>query len=86
VRRIAPGAITRADHGGMFLLVPQVKLRKRLDVGLLACHGQLRLAPSGHVTGIDMDVALSLASARDYDLVVLSGTAGCRGGSGRGAV
>jgi hypothetical protein len=39
---------------------------------LLACQGQLRLAPSDHVTGIDMDVALSLASARDYDLVVLS--------------
>jgi hypothetical protein len=39
---------------------------------LLACQGQLRLAPSGHVTGIDMDVALSLASARRCDLVVLS--------------
>jgi hypothetical protein len=39
---------------------------------LLACQGQLRLAPSGHVTGIDMDVALSLASARGSDLAVLS--------------
>ena len=39
---------------------------------LLACQGQLRLAPSGHVTGIDMDVALSLASARSSDLAVLS--------------
>jgi hypothetical protein len=39
---------------------------------LLACQGQLRLAPNRHVTGIDMDVALSLASARGCDLVVLS--------------
>jgi hypothetical protein len=28
---------------------------------LLACQGQLRLAQSGHVIGIDMDAALSLA-------------------------
>ena len=33
---------------------------------------QLRLAPSGHVVGIDMDVPLSLASARGCDLAVLS--------------
>jgi hypothetical protein len=39
---------------------------------LLACQGQLRRAPSGHVVGVDMNVALSLASARDGDLVVLS--------------
>ena len=39
---------------------------------LLACQGQLRLAPSGHVIGIDMDAALTLASARGCDLVVLS--------------
>jgi hypothetical protein len=39
---------------------------------LLACQGQLRLAPSGHVIGIDMDVALSLASAGGYDLLVLA--------------
>ena len=39
---------------------------------LLACQGQLLLAPSGHVVGIDMDAALSLASARGYDLAVLS--------------
>ena len=39
---------------------------------LLACQGQLRLAPSGHVIGIDMDVALVLAAARGHDLVVLS--------------
>jgi hypothetical protein len=39
---------------------------------LLACQGQLRLAPSGHVIGIDMDAALTLAKARGYDLGVLS--------------
>jgi hypothetical protein len=39
---------------------------------LLACQGQLRLAPSGHVVGIDMDAALGLAAARGYDLLVLS--------------
>jgi hypothetical protein len=39
---------------------------------LLACQGQLRLGASGHVIGIDMDAALSLASARGYDLAVLS--------------
>jgi hypothetical protein len=39
---------------------------------LLACQGQLRLAPSGHVIGIDMDVALRLGAARAYDVAVLS--------------
>src|ERR687891_1520169 len=39
---------------------------------LLACQGQVRLAPSGHVVGIDMHAALSLASAREHDLAVLS--------------
>ena len=39
---------------------------------LLACQGQLRLAPSGHVVGIDFDAALKLATARGYDLAVLS--------------
>jgi hypothetical protein len=39
---------------------------------LLACQGQLRLAPSGTAIGIDMDAALSLASALGYDLAVLS--------------
>ena len=39
---------------------------------LLACQGQLRLAPSGHVIGIDMDAALRLAAARGHDLAVLS--------------
>jgi hypothetical protein len=39
---------------------------------LLACQGQLRLAPSGHVVGIDMDASLRLAAARGHDLAVLS--------------
>jgi hypothetical protein len=39
---------------------------------LLACQGQLRLTPSGHVVGIDMDAALQLAVARSYGLSVLS--------------
>jgi hypothetical protein len=39
---------------------------------LLACQGQLRLAPSGHVIGIDMGVALRIAAACGYDLAVLS--------------
>jgi hypothetical protein len=39
---------------------------------LLACQSQLRLAPSGHVIGIDMSTALSLGAARDCDLAVLS--------------
>jgi hypothetical protein len=39
---------------------------------LLACKGQLRLAPSGQVIGIDMQAALQLAVARSYGLAVLS--------------
>ena len=39
---------------------------------LLACQGQLRLAPSGHVIGIEMRRALKLGAARGYDLAVLS--------------
>jgi hypothetical protein len=39
---------------------------------LLACQGQLRLAPSGHAVGIDVDSALQLAAARGCDLAVLS--------------
>ena len=39
---------------------------------LLACQGQLRLAPSGHVVGIDLDTALRLGAARGCDLAVLS--------------
>jgi hypothetical protein len=39
---------------------------------LLACQGQLRLAPSGHVIGIDMDAALRIADTRGCDLAALS--------------
>jgi hypothetical protein len=39
---------------------------------LLACQGQIRLAPSGHLIGIDMGVALGTAAARGSDLAVLS--------------
>ena len=40
---------------------------------LLACQGQLRLAPSGHVVGIDMHAALTIGAARGCDRAVLSG-------------
>ena len=39
---------------------------------LHACQGPLRLAPSGHVIGIDLNAALRLAAARGSDLAVLS--------------
>jgi hypothetical protein len=39
---------------------------------VLACQGQIRLAPSGQVIGIDMDAALKIGAARDCDLAVLS--------------
>jgi hypothetical protein len=32
----------------------------------------MRLAPSGHVAGIDMSAILKLGAARGYDLAVLS--------------
>ena len=38
---------------------------------LLACQGQLRLGPSGHVIGIDVDAALRLATARGGDHAAL---------------
>jgi hypothetical protein len=39
---------------------------------LLACQGQLRLASSGHVIGVDMDTALRLGAARGSDPAVLA--------------
>jgi hypothetical protein len=39
---------------------------------LLACQGQLRLAPSGHVVGIHVDTVLKIGAARGADLAALS--------------
>jgi hypothetical protein len=39
---------------------------------LLDCQGQIRLTPSGHVIGIDMDAALKIGATRGYELAVLS--------------
>ena len=39
---------------------------------LLAYQGQLRLAPSGRVVGIDMSAELKIGVARGHDLAVLS--------------
>jgi hypothetical protein len=39
---------------------------------LLACQSQLRLAPSGHMIGIDLDTALKIGAARGSDLAVLA--------------
>jgi hypothetical protein len=39
---------------------------------LLACQGQLRLAPTGHVVGVDIAAALKIGAARGYDLTALS--------------
>lgn len=39
---------------------------------LLASQGQIRLAPSGHIIGIDMDAAPKLGAARGYDVTVPS--------------
>jgi hypothetical protein len=38
----------------------------------MACQGQLRVAPSGRVIGIDMTTALGIAEARDCNLFVVS--------------
>jgi hypothetical protein len=39
---------------------------------LLGCQGQLRLAPSGQMVGIDMSAALKIGAARGCDPMVLS--------------
>jgi hypothetical protein len=39
---------------------------------LLACQGQLRLTPSGHVIGIDINAALRIGAAGGDDLAGLS--------------
>ena len=38
----------------------------------MACLGQLRLTPSGHVMGIDMNAALNIADARGFEAGVVS--------------
>ena len=38
----------------------------------MACLGQLRLAPSGHVMGIDMTAALQVAKVRGFDTAIVS--------------
>ena len=38
----------------------------------MACLGQLRLAPPGHVIGIDMTAALRIAEVRGCDIAVVS--------------
>jgi len=38
----------------------------------MACLGQLRLAPPGHVIGIDFGVAMKVAEARGHNLAVVS--------------
>jgi len=38
----------------------------------MACLGQLRLAPSGHVIGIDMSAVMKVAEVRGCDLNVVS--------------
>ena len=38
----------------------------------MASFGQLRLAPTGHVLGIDMTAALEIAKARGCDVSVVS--------------
>jgi hypothetical protein len=40
--------------------------------GTIACQGQLRFAPSGHVIGIDVNAALRIGAAHGSDLAVLS--------------
>jgi hypothetical protein len=39
---------------------------------LVACQCQLRLAPSGHVIGIDINAALKIGAARGCNLAMLS--------------
>jgi len=38
----------------------------------MASMGQFRLAPSGHVLGIDMATALTIAKIRGYDAAIVS--------------
>lgn len=39
---------------------------------LMASQGQVRLAPSGHVIGVDLNVTSQIAAAKGYDIAVLA--------------
>jgi len=39
---------------------------------ITSCLGQLRLAPSGHIVGIDMTAALQIAATRGFDIDVIA--------------
>jgi hypothetical protein len=54
--------------------LPRARLisRQEHEGRVLASQGQLRLAPSGRVIGVDMDAALRIGAARGSDLDVLS--------------
>jgi hypothetical protein len=67
----APEASPEPTDGSAPIALISRQEHEAWDV-LLACQGQLRLASSWHVIGIDMDAALTLATARGYDLAVLS--------------
>jgi len=65
-----PATATRAS------VLSRARFDSRQEQGarhvLLACQGQLRLAPSGYVIGIDMESTLSIAAAHGFDLAMLS--------------
>ena len=65
-----PGADGRLCPYGEHALISRQE-HEVWDV-LLASQGQVRLAPSGHVIGIDMGAALEIGAARGSDLSVLS--------------
>jgi hypothetical protein len=79
--RFGPLRFLPRPSGGSLLISPQE--HEAWDV-LLACQGQLRLAPSGQVMGINMDAGLRLGTARRYEVAVAA--AGGRGRPGRGVV
>ena len=51
--------------------VPPGRPRTKAEVSDALASDWLRLAPSGHVIGIDMDAALKIATARGYDLTLI---------------
>jgi hypothetical protein len=53
---------------------------------LLACQGQMRLAPSGHVIGIDLNTVLNIAAAGGSDLARISHGEVQLGGAGAQSV